>query len=195
MKTNNNNSQVAQKQIKERILTIRGQKVILDVELAELYGVTTKRLKEQVKRNIERFPEDFAFTLTRQEFEILKSNNELNRSQIATGSFKHRDPRHLPLVFTEHGAIMAANILNSKQAVLMSVFVVRAFVKMREQLTLTQEMAKRLAVIEKTLIVHDSALVDLYKKIRPLLLPPKVHKKPSIGFRDKNKKTKYIVKK
>jgi len=199
MKTNNDNSQIAHKQITSRILTIRGVKVIIDAELAELYGTTTKVLNQAVKRNVDRFPEDFAFVLTEEEFKMLKSqfmdiNIDRNWSQFVTGSFKHRDPRYLPLAFTEHGAIMAANVLNSKQAVQMSVFVVRAFVKMREQLTLTQEMAKRLAEIEKTLIVHDSALVDLYKKIRPLLLPPKQSKKPTIGFRDKNKKTKYTVK-
>ncbi len=199
MKANNDNSQITHKQITSRILTIRGVKVIIDAELAELYGTTTKVLNQAVKRQIDRFPEDFAFVLTEEEFKMLKSqfmdiNIDRNRSQFVTGSFKHRDPRYLPLAFTEHGAIMAANVLNSKQAVQMSVFIVRAFVKMREQLTLTQEMAKRLAEIEKTLIIHDSALVDLYKKIRPLLLPPKEPKKPPIGFRDKNKKTKYTVK-
>jgi len=186
MKTNVDNSQVAQKHIKDRILNIREQKVILDADLAELYGTTTKVLNQAVKRQIDRFPEDFAFRLTNDEKKQVVTNCDhllkLKFSPVA------------PLAFTEHGAIMAANVLNSKQAVQMSVFVVRAFVKMREQLTLTQEMAKRLAEIEKTLIVHDSALVDLYKKIRPLLLPPKVQKKPPIGFRDKNKKTKYTVK-
>ncbi|MCK5852575.1 ORF6N domain-containing protein [bacterium] len=187
MKTDIDNFQVAQKQIKERILTIRGVKVIIDTELAELYGTTTKVLNQAVKRQIDRFPEDFAFRLTNDEKKQVVTNcDHLLQLKFSPVT---------PYAFTEHGAIMAANVLNSKQAVQMSVFVVRAFVKMREQLTLTKEMAKRLAEIEKTLIVHDSALVDLYKKIRPLLLPPKVSKKPTIGFRDKNKKTKYVTKK
>ena len=191
MKTNDEKSEIVQKQIKSKILNIRGQKVILDTDLAQLYGTTTKVLNQAVKRNIDRFPEDFAFRLSKEEFNLLKMalNSETNRSQFVTGSFKHRDPRNLPFAFTEHGAIMAANILNSKDAVQMSVFIVRAFIKMREQLAITKEMAKRLAEIEKTLIVHDSALVDLYNKIRPLLLPPKTPPKPPIGFKDK--KVKY----
>ena len=186
MKANNDNSQIAPKQITSRILTIRGVKVIIDAELAELYGTTTKVLNQAVKRQIDRFPEDFAFRLTNDEKKQVVTNcDHLLQLKFSPVT---------PYAFTEHGAIMAANVLNSKQAVQMSVFVVRAFVKMREQLTLTQEMAKRLAEIEKTLFIHDSALKDLYKKIRPLLLPPEQPKKPSIGFRDKNKKTKYTVK-
>jgi ORF6N domain len=107
------------------ILALRGHRVIFDAELAGLYGVTTKRLNEQVKRNAERFPEDFMFCLTRPEVEAL------NRSQFATGSQKHRGPRFPPSAFTEHGAIMAATILNSPRAVEMSVFAVRAFVRLR----------------------------------------------------------------
>lgn len=104
--------------IEKKILLIRGEKVMLDADLAELYGVTTKRLNEQVKRNADRFPEDFAFQLTNEEWENLKTlNNKSDRSQFATGSQKHRDPRFLPRVFTEHGAIMASTVLNSKQAV------------------------------------------------------------------------------
>src|SRR5271170_56306 len=109
---------VAPEQIARAILILRGHRVLLDSELAALYGVTTKRLNEQVKRNAERFPDDFMFRLTRTETEAL------NRSQIATGSQKHRDPRFPPYVFTEHGAIMAATVLNSPQAVEMSVYVV-----------------------------------------------------------------------
>lgn len=113
-------------------LTIRGQKVILDADLAAIYGVSTKRLNEQVKRNADRFPRDFAFQLTPSEWAKVKSQAAEppdNRSQIATGSQKHRDPRFPPQAFTEHGAIMAATVLNSPRAVQMSVFVVRAFVK------------------------------------------------------------------
>ena len=114
-------SSASQLSIETFIYTIRGQKVILDADLARIYGVTTKRLNEQVKRNIKRFPFDFMFEVMPEEL------NDVNRSQFATGSQKHRDPKFLPYAFTEHGAIMVANVLNSPSAVEMSVFVVRAF--------------------------------------------------------------------
>ena len=121
------------------IVEVRGQKVILDIDLARIYGVPTKALNQAVKRNAARFPEDFLFRLTAKDVEAL------NRSQIVTGSQKHRDPRFAPYAFTEHGAIMAANVLNSAQATQMSVFVARAFVKMRTALTNTRELARKLA--------------------------------------------------
>lgn len=178
------------------ILMVRGQRVILDAALARLYGVSTKRLNEQVRRNIARFPNDFAFRLTPQEVTNLKSQNVTsssggNRSQFATGSQKHRDPRYPPMAFTEHGAIMAANVLNSAKAVEMSVFVVRAFVKMREQLLATATLEKRLAEIEKVLLTHDGALRDLYQKIRPLLLPPPEKPRKKIGFDIKEPRATY----
>ena len=152
------------------IRTIRGQKVILDSDLARIYGVTTKRLNEQVKRNAKRFPADFLFQLTAEEIRIL------NRSQIATGSQKHRDPRLLPYAFTENGAIMAANVLNSPEAVRMSVFVVRAFVQMRELLGGTKELAKQLAALEKKLTDrldgHEVAIVDVLRRVMDILDPP-----------------------
>src|SRR5579864_6506951 len=116
----------APEHIARDILVLRGHRVLLDSHLAALYGVTTKRLNEQVKRNAERFPLDFMFRLNRVETE------GLNRSQFATGSQKHRDPRFPPFAFTEHGAIMAATVLNSPRAVELSIYVVRAFVKLRE---------------------------------------------------------------
>jgi hypothetical protein len=161
---------------KIHILTLRGHPVVLDSDLALLYGVTTKRLNEQVKRNIGRFPSDFAFQMTREEYDAL-------RSQIATlekGRGRHR--KYAPWAFTEHGAIMAATILNSEGAVRMSVYVVRAFVQMRQALITRTDMEKRLAEIEKTLLGHDTGLRDLYEKIRPLLLPPNVPRR-RIGFR------------
>jgi hypothetical protein len=108
------------------ILSLRHQKVILDADLAGLYGVPTKALNQALKRNLERFPEDFCFQLTLAEWE------DLNRSHFVTGSQRHRDPRFLPRAFTEHGALMAANVLNSPEAVKMSVYVVRAFIKQRD---------------------------------------------------------------
>ena len=181
---------VSQKTIEARILDLRGQKVILDSDLARTYGVTTKRLNEQVKRNANRFPEDFMFQLSKEEwesFQPLRSQNAtLKRGQ-------HR--KYLPYVFTEHGALMAANILNSSRSIEMSVFIVRAFVKMREQLLTTATMAKRLAEVEKLLLVHDSALGDLYQKIQPLLMPPEEPEKKRIGFDVKESRARYRTKK
>src|SRR6516225_6910030 len=129
--------------IQERIYTIREIRLILDSDLAALYGVPTKRLNEQYSRNRKRFPQDFAFQLTAEEADSL-------RSQIATSS-SHGGRRYRPHVFTEHGALQAANILNSARAVQMSIYVVRAFAKMREALRGTPELARKLAALEKKL--------------------------------------------
>jgi hypothetical protein len=161
------------------ILVLRGQKVLLDAELAALYGVSTKRLNEQVTRNRSRFPEDFTFRLSSVEIE------SLNRSQFATGSQKHRDPRFPPRAFTEHGAIMAASVLNSPRAVQMSVYVVRAFVRLREALASNAELARRLDELEvriaKKLKTHDDAISEMLSAMRKLMSPPPV-KTRSIGF-------------
>ena len=159
-----------------RILLIRAHKVMLDTDLAELYGVPTKRLNEQVKRNQDRFPEDFMFRLSRAEVEAL------NRSQIATGSQKHRDPRFPPFAFTEHGAIQAANVLNSPRAAEMGVHVVRAFVRMREVLAAHKELAHQLAALEQRIDSHDETIVDILAAIRQLMAPPEPKKKRPIGF-------------
>ena len=158
-----------------RILTMRGQKIILDTDLAAIYGVPTYRFNEAVKRNRARFPDDFMFQLTPGEHAGLTSQIAISRP----GRGGRRTP---PYAFTEHGAVMAANILRSDRAVQMSVFVVRAFVMMREQLLNRAELEKRLAEIEKTLMSHDAALRDLYQKIRPLLLPPPDPPRKRIGF-------------
>ena len=160
--------------IEQRIYTIRGVRVILDSDLAALYGVPTKRLNEQYRRNRKRFPEDFAFQLTAGEADSL-------RSQIAT-SRSHGGRRYRPYAFTEHGALQAANILNSANAVRMSVFVIRAFVKIHEQLVTNAAILKRLVEIDKTLLVHDSALRGLYQKLLPLLSPPPEPPRRRIGF-------------
>jgi hypothetical protein len=158
------------------ILNLRGQKVLLDADLASIYGVPTKRLNEQVKRNADRFPEDFVFQLTAEEWD------ELNRSHIATGSQKHRDSRFLPRVFTEHGALMAANVLNSPDAVRMSVHVVRAFIKQRELIAGQAEILMKLAQLDATLLKHDEALRIIWQELQPLLTPPPEPEKPEIGF-------------
>ena len=165
------------------IRTIRGQKVILDSDLARIYGVTTKRLNEQVKRNAKRFPSDFIFQLTADEAENLKS-------QIATSS-SHGGKRKLPYAFTENGAVMAANVLNSPAAVRMSVFVVRAFVKMRDLLGGTKELAKQLADLEKKLTArldgHEVAIIEVLRRVMDILDPPPPPPEPEqpkrrIGF-------------
>jgi hypothetical protein len=169
--------------ITRTILLLRGQRVILDAELAALYGVTTKRLNEQVKRNAERFPEDFLFRLSRDETEAL------NRSQIATGSQKHRNPRFPPFAFAEHGAIMAATILNSPRAVEISVYVVRAFVQLRELLASNTELARRLDELEGKLEHHDEAIAAILSAIRELM-NPSTPKRRGIGFTADLEKTK-----
>jgi len=184
--------------VESRILTIRGQKVIIDADLAAIYGVTTKRLNEQVKRNEKRFPPDFVFQLTKEETAgLLSQGSHLhtdgqevapNRSQFATGSRKHRDPRFLPYAFTENGAVMAANVLNSSEAVRMSVFVVRAFVQMRELLSGSKELALELKKLEAKLTdrldLHETAIVDVLRRIMELLDPPPAPPVPekSMGF-------------
>lgn len=183
------------KPVESLILTIRGQKVIMDSDLAGIYGVPTKALNQAVKRNRERFPADFMFQLAPQEVADLTSQSAISnpegmRSQFVTASEK-RNVRFRPYAFTEHGAIMAATVLNSPQAVRMSVFVVRAFVKMREQLSAQHAMEKRLTQIESALLVHDTALRELFHKIRPLLLPPAELPKREVGFRVKEKRTRY----
>lgn len=194
----------AESPVADLILTIRGQRVILDSDLARLYGVTAYRLNEQVKRNTERFPEDFAFRLTSAELALLRSqiailNDRFEsdpRSQTATSDAKSlvrpkaatsetgrgRHRKYLPWVFTEHGAIMAANVLNSPQAVRMSVHVVRAFVALRQSAVLYQELAKRVEALENGHHRHDAALQALIDTVRHLIEQPKPDRKP-IGFR------------
>ena len=168
--------------IEQRIYTIRGVRVILDSDLAALYGVPTKRLNEQYRRNRKRFPEDFAFQLTAKEANSL-------RSQIATSS-SHGGRRYRPYAFTEHGALMAANILNSPRAVQMSIFVVRAFAKMREALRGTPELARKLALLEKKLTdrldVHEAAIVQVLREVMQILNPPPEPEPPRrrIGFHE-----------
>jgi hypothetical protein len=156
------------------ILILRGQRVILDANLAVLYDVPTKALNQAVKRNADRFPSEFAFQLTSEEFADL-------RSQTVTSS-SHGGRRYLPYVFTEHGVLMAANVLNSRRAVSVSVALIKTFVRLREALVANQVMGKRLAEVEKTLVTHDTALRDIYQRIKPLLLPPPDPPRKKIGF-------------
>ncbi len=159
---------------------------MLDADLAELYGVATKRFNEQVKRNLARFPPEFMFQLTAEEFaslrsQIATSNSEGRWSQIATTSPGRGGRRHVPYAFTEHGAIMAATILNSPKAVEMSVFVVRAFVELREWLSTHRELAEKLDYLERKVSSHDQALAGVIDAIRQLTAPANPKKRP-IGF-------------
>jgi hypothetical protein len=162
--------------VSSRIREIRGQRVILDRDLAEVYGVPTKHLNQQLKRNRAKFPSDFAFKLTAQEVTSL-------RSQFVTSNMGRGGARWLPWAFTEHGAIMAATILNSPRAIEMSVFVVRAFIELRTQLAIRDSLAKRLDQIERKLLRHDSALQELYREIKALRGIAKDSDPTPIGFR------------
>jgi len=161
------------------ILTIRDQKVILDADLAGIYGVAIKVLNQAIKRNADRFPADFMFQLSEEEFVSL-------RSQIVTlktGRGQHR--KYLPYAFTEHGALMAANVLNSPTAAKMSVYVVRAFIKQRELLMAQSDVLKKLAQMDAKLLQHDDDLRVIWQELQPLLNPPPVPPKPRIGFHAK----------
>jgi hypothetical protein len=157
-----------------RIFLVRGQKVMLDADLADLYGVSTKRLNEQVKRNRHRFPEDFVFQLTAKErAEVVAKCDHLAGLKFSPSS---------PYAFTEHGAIMAATVLNSPRAAQVSVFVVRAFVQLREMLSSNKALARKLNELERKLTTHDHAITELIEAIRQLMTPPEPKKKRPIGF-------------
>ena len=168
----------------ELIHEIRGQRVMIDSDLAKIYGVKTKALNQAVRRNSDRFPKDFVFKLRRSEAESIRQS----RSQIVTLK-RGENIKYLPRVFTEHGAIMAANVLNSKRAVQMSVFVVRAFLKMRALLGDKRDLAQKLASLEKELKkrldVHEAVIVTILQRVMDVIDPPALPmpKKPRIGFK------------
>ena len=166
---------------------IRGQRVMLDSDLAAIYGVTTKRLNEQLRRNRSRFPSDFAFQLTAEEFTNLKS-------QIATSSF-HGGRRYRPWVFTEHGALMLASVLNSEIAVQASVRVVRAFVRLREMVAANAQLAVKLEELERRFDSHDDAIANLFATLKQLLEPPEAPKRREIGFHVREEAARYRVRK
>ena len=166
------------------IYSLRDQRVILDKDLAGIYGVETRALNQAVKRNSERFPPDFIFELTRDEI--------LGISQTVTSLHKLKFSKQAR-AFTEHGALMAATVLNSPRAVAMSLYVIRAFIKMREDLAENAAILKRLAEIDKALLIHDSFLRDIVQKLRPLIEPPPAPPKPEIGFHVKEDSIPYRV--
>jgi len=189
--------------IARSILILRGQKVILDADLAALYGVATKRFNEAVKRNRQRFPDDFAFRLTAAEFTELRSRSRFgdtqvsdskggkpNWSQFATSSAHHRGTTYRPWAFTEHGAIMAAMVLNNSRAIAISVYVVRAFVELREIFVSNEVLAKRVNELEayftnrlsnhnQKLDTHEQAIVGIFKTLHELMNFPQAN---AIGF-------------
>jgi hypothetical protein len=174
--------------LEQLIRTVRNKRVLLDADLAAIYAVPTKALNQAIRRNPERFPEDFAFQLTKDEFDFL-------RSQIVTlkkpGPGQHR--KYLPFAFTEYGALMAANLLRSPEAIQMSIYVVRAFGKQRELLMGQAEILKRLAEIDTQLLGHDKALHAIWREIQSLLQPPPAPKKTEIGFHVREDSPEYRV--
>ena len=164
-----------QKKDGPRILVIRGQKVILDQDLARIYEVTTSALNQANRRNAQRFPDRFLLIVTRQELRLLISQNVI--SKIGRGGATKP-----PMAFTEHGALMVASVLNSARAISMSIYVIEAFIKQREELATSEAILKRLAEIDRSLMVHDEALQDLYDKLLPLLQVEPEPKQRAIGF-------------
>ena len=167
---------VSAKSIESKILLIRGAKVMLDADLAELYGVEIRRLNEQVRRNIERFPEGFMFQLTADEYESLISQF----ATLKTGRGQHRI--YMPYAFTEHGALMLGNVLKSEQAVEMSLMVVRSFVRMRELVAGNKELAQKLNHLERKVGAHDKAIAEIIKAIRQLMTPEEPKKETPHQF-------------
>lgn len=166
--------------IERKIYLIRGQRVMLDKDLAELYQVPTRRLNEQVKRNIGRFPSDFMFQLTAGEADNL-------RSQIATSSSSHGGRRYLPFVFTEQGVAMLSSVLNSERAVQVNIAIMRAFVKLREMIASHKDLAKRLDDLEQK---YDAQFKVVFDAIRQLMAPPEP-KKRKIGFEARERMARY----
>jgi hypothetical protein len=187
MATADKSAVAAFKGIEIRIFLMRGVRVMLDSDLAVIYGVPLKRLNEQVRRNAGRFPGDFAFQLEPQEFAILKS-------QIATSrAAAHGGKRKLPWVFTEHGALMLGNVLKSDRAARMSVFVVRAFVRMRELLASNDKLSGRINELEERVGGHDSAIAELIEAIRQLIEPPVEKRSQEIGFHVRETAPRYRI--
>ena len=175
MSTDNSTAPLSIGEIAQRIRLIRGQRVVLDTDLAAFYGETTKRFNQQVRRNLSRFPSDFMFLLDDEEFAALR----LQFATLKSGRGQHR--KYMPYAFTEHGAIMAATLLNSPRATEISVHIVRAFVDLRATLATNREMAAKLYQLERKVSKHDRAIAELIDSMRQLLAPPKPPKRP-IGF-------------
>lgn len=166
---------IPQERIGQRIFVIRGQKVMLDRDLAGLYGVKAIRLREQVKRNINRFPEDFMFQLDEAEIDFMVSQNAIP-SRKHLGGYR-------PYAFTEQGVAMLSSVLNSERAVQVNIAIMRAFVKIRQFLSTHKELAKKLDELEKKTTKHDTEIQDIFDAIKKLMARPKPRPKTQIGFR------------
>lgn len=189
--------------IAQSIRFLRGQKIILDFDLAVLYGVSAKALNQAVKRNRERFPDDFMFQLNQKETRVLKSQSVIssgqtaetkriatNRSQFVTGSFKHRETKSRPYAFTEQGVAMLSSVLNSQRAVKVNIAIMRAFVKLRETLETNRELARKFSELEQRVGKHDDEIAAIIDAIRQLMIPPeKPHRE--IGFHVREKVSRY----
>lgn len=173
-------SLIPAERIESRILVLRGQRVVLDRDLAALYGVSTKRLNEQVRRNQERFPKDFCFQLDLQEVANL-------RSQFATSSKTHGGHRYAPFAFTEHGALMAANVINSQEAITMSVHVIRAFVRLHQLMVNHKALSAQLAALESRVGAHDGQIAAIVETIRRLTTPDAPAHGRKMGFHAGNR--------
>jgi phage regulator Rha-like protein len=169
--------------VEQRIYLIRGQKVMLDFHLAKLYNIPNKRLKEQVRRNIKRFPEDFMFELTKDEYDRL-------RSQIATSKTGRGGMRYTPFAFTEQGVAMLSSVLNSERAIQVNIAIIRAFVKLRNILATHEELRKKLEDLERKFERHDEQIRLVFDAIRELMQPPEKPKR-KIGFRVEEKRKRY----
>jgi phage regulator Rha-like protein len=167
------NVTVLTRRVESKITLMRGCKVILDTDLAELYGVEVKRLNQQVKRNADRFPSDFVFRVTERDLRLQIATSKQIGGRGATRETTTRGGRrYLPFAFTEHGAIMAATVLNSKRAVEMSIFVVRAFVRMRELLATNQKIFAKLRELERKVGNHDAQIQEIVEAIQEMMKPP-----------------------
>ena len=166
---------IPQETIESRILLIRGKKVMLDRDLAKLYKVPTKRLNEQVKRNIERFPGDFMFQLTKEEFEDWKS-------QIATSNSEKMGLRRMSYAFTEQGVAMLSSVLHSKRAIQVNIAIMRVFVKLKEMISAHKELFYKLKDLERKIEKHDEQICVIFDAIRRLMEPPPEKPKRRIGF-------------
>jgi hypothetical protein len=167
---------VSQEQIENAVLLLRSEKVLLDADLAKLYGVTTKALNQAVKRNLSRFPKDFTFRLTAKETAMW------NRSQTETSSQKHRDPRYPPFAFTEQGVAMLSSVLRSERAVQVNIEIMRVFVRIRQIIAVNADVARRLDEIEARMGEHDEQFIHVIRAIRELMDPPSAPKRRRIGF-------------
>ena len=176
-------NQISVEIVATRILEIRGKKVMVDRDLAKLYGVKTKRLNEQVKRNKKRFPDDFMFQLTEEETYFSRSQNAtLNlRSQIVT-SKQGQNIKYLPYVFTEQGVAMLSSVLNSERAIQVNILIMRAFTKLREIFLTHKELSLKIETLEKKYAEHDKTIKDIFEAIRKLLELPQQEPKRKIGF-------------